>query len=136
MYKEIVQKLIDVLKASPDLANVKDYYFSSPISFKRFPFIYVQLNGRRFSGKANVNQFLYDLIIEIGIADKAIKEDEAEKSVYDKIETIDDALNSNPSLDGLVSDMKMPRDFEIVHALEGDYSIALAKIIHVARKWI
>jgi hypothetical protein len=136
MYKEIVSKIIDILKSNPNLSSVKEYYFSSPISFKRFPFIYVQLNGRRYSGKANVNQFLYDLIIEIGIADKAIKEDEAEKSIYDKIEAIDDALNNNPSLDGLVSDMMMPRDIEIIHAFEGDYSIALAKIIHVARKWI
>ena len=136
MYKEIVQKIIDILKSNPDLSSVKEYHFSSPINFKRYPFIYVQFEGRKYSGKANLNNFLYDLIFEIGVADRSVKEDEAEKSVYDKVEAIDNSLNNNPSLDGLVSDIKLSRDIEIVHASESDYAVALARVIHVARKWI
>ncbi|NWG09035.1 MAG: hypothetical protein HXX80_01765 [Nitrososphaerales archaeon] len=141
MYKEITQKIIDLLKAHADLicpTKIKEYHFGAPVTFAkvRYPAIYVQFNGRRVSGKANVNQFLYDLVFEIGVADRSVKEDDAEKSVYDKAEAIDSVLRDNPTLDGLVSDMRLARDIEVVHATESDYAVAIARVIHVARKWM
>ncbi|MEM3708826.1 MAG: hypothetical protein QXF43_04200 [Nitrososphaerales archaeon] len=141
MLKDIVQKIIDLLKADSDLSypdKIKEYHFGAPITFAkiRYPSIYVQFNSRKYSGKANVNQFLYDLIFEIGIADRSVKEDEAEKSVYDKAEIIDNILSNNPSLDGLVANISLPREIEIVHASSEDYAVAIARLYYIARKWI
>ncbi len=138
-YKEIVQKTIDLLKADENLLEpdkIKRYYFGVPVRFDLYPFIYVQLNERRPSGKANVHQFEYDIILEIGIADRAVNEDDAEKSVYDKIEYIENVLNTNPSLDGLVSDVKLPKSIEIVRMSDRDYAVAFARLFHDVRKWM
>ena len=58
VYKEIVQKIIDILKAHADLAypdKIKEYHFGAPITFAkvRYPTIYVQFNSRRGTGKAD-----------------------------------------------------------------------------------
>ena len=138
-YKEIIQKVIDLLKADANLSEpdkIKKYYFGIPIRFDLYPFIYVQWNERRATERANISQFEYELILEIGIADKAVNEDIAEKSVYDKIEYIESALNSNPSLDGLVSDVKLPRSVEIVRMSDRDYAVAFVRLLHTVRKWM
>jgi len=138
-YKEIVQKTIDLLKADANLSEpdkIKKYYFGVPIRLDLYPFIYVQWNERRATGKANISQFEYELILEIGVADRAVNEDIAEKSVYDKIEYIENTLNSNPSLDGLVSDVKLPKSIEIVRMSDKDYAVAFVRLLHAVRKWI
>jgi len=138
-YKEIIQKVIDLLKADANLSEpdkIKKYYFGIPIRFDLYPFIYVQWNERRATERGNISQFEYELILEIGIADKAVNEDIAEKSVYDKIEYIENVLNSNPSLDGLVSDVKLPRSVEIVRMSDRDYAVAFVRILHTVRKWM
>jgi len=138
-YKEIIQKTIDLLKADENLSEpdkIKKYYFGLPIRFDLYPFIYVQWSERKATGKASISQFEYELILEIGVADRSIDEDIAEKSVYDKIEYIENVLNSNPSLDGLVSDVKLPRSIEIVRMSDRDYAVAFARLLHGARKWM
>ncbi len=138
-YKEIIQKVIDLLKADANLSEpdkIKKYYFGIPIRFDLYPFIYVQWNERRATERGNISQFEYELILEIGIADKAVNEDIAEKSVYDKIEYIENVLNSNPSLDGLVSDVKLPRSVEIVRMSDRDYAVAFVRLLHTVRKWM
>ena len=138
-YKDIIQKVIDLLEADANLSEpdkIRKYYFGLPTRFDLYPFIYVQWNERKATGKANISQLEYDLILEIGIADKAINEDDAEKSVYDKIEHIENVLNNNPSLDGLVSDVKLPRSIEIIRMTDRDYAVAFARVLHSVRKWM
>ncbi|MCP8316518.1 MAG: hypothetical protein H3Z51_06625 [archaeon] len=138
-YKEIIQKVLDLLKADENLSEpdkIKKYHFGLPIHLDLYPFIYVQWNERRATGKANISQFEYELILEIGVADRSIDEDIAEKSVYDKIEYIESELNGNPSLDGLVSDVKLPRSVEIVRMSDRDYAVAFARLLHAVRKWM
>lgn len=140
VYKEIVQKIIDLLKTDADLSEpskIKKYYFGVPIKPPdRYPAIYVQFSDRKSTGKANIKQFLYNLTFEIGVADKAVKEDDAEKSVYDKIEKVENVLRGNSTLDGLVADNKLPWDVEIIRAREEDYAVAMARIFSIFQKWM
>ncbi|MEM2339251.1 MAG: hypothetical protein QXW83_03515, partial [Nitrososphaerales archaeon] len=84
--KDITQKIIDLLKADVNLSEpdkIAKYYFGIPKKVEYYPIIYVQFNGRDYTGKADINRFLYSLKYEIGIVDRQVSEDDAEKSVYD-----------------------------------------------------
>jgi len=140
LYKEITQKIIDLLKADADLSEpskIKKYYFGVPVKPPdRYPTVYVQFDGRRATGKANIKQFLYELTFEVGIADRAVKEDDAEKSVYDKAEKVESVLRANPDLAGLVADTRSEWEIEVVRAREEDYAISMARIFCTFQKWM
>lgn len=138
--KDMVQKYIDLLKAQTGLeepSDIKKYHFGAPKKTPtRYPVIYVQLDERTYSGESDINRYLYDHRFEIGVMDRVVREDDAEKSVYDKIELIDTVLDANPTLDGLAVDQSLPRDYTVVHATEGNYALAFARITDVKRKWL
>ena len=139
-YKAIVQKIIDLLKANTNLSepsSIRKWYFGIPVKPIGYPFGYVQWNGRNpASGRHSFGRFHYDLSFEIGISDRSVNEDDAEKSVYDKIGYVEDVLNSNPTLGGLVESEPQPREITIQHISLQDYAVAVARIFHHTRKWI
>lgn len=139
MLKEITQKIIDLLKANENLSEpnkIAKYYFGIPKRIEYYPIIYVQLNSREYAGKADINRFLYSLKYEIGIVDRQVNEDDAEKSVYDKIEHIEVVLDANPTLDNLVIKELEPREIRILRAVEEDFAIAWAQIFASWRVWL
>jgi hypothetical protein len=62
--------------------------------------------------------------------------EEAEKGLHRLVEAIEAALNSNPTLDGLVEGDPEPRSIEVMRGSEQDYALALARIIDVKKVWL
>lgn len=140
-YQDIVQKIIDKLKNVAGLVegtDINKYYFGAPARILAYPTIYVQFVRREPNGIADTAKFGYILTFEIGIIDRHVDEDVAEKNVYDKINLIDIELDkaANLSLDNLVEDTRLSRSLEVVHAIEGsgkkggDYAITYARMFH------
>ena len=107
MYKEIVDKLIELLSADPALAKptvIKEYYSGRPANLRRFPAIYVEFEGGPIAsmgigGAAKRKDHDY----RVTVAHRLTKEDVAEKFVYDKAEAIEANVKTNKTLDGLVT---------------------------------
>lgn len=139
--QDVVQKVIDILDADASLSsptNIRRYYFGAPKDIPpRLPIIYVQFNGREYTGESDISRFLHALEIEIGIIDRHVNEDTAEKSVFDKIEAVETALDGNPTLDSLVvSNELSPREVEVVHGADERYAVTVGKIFCLYRKWL
>ena len=140
-YQNIVQKIIDRLKGATGLVegtDINKYYFGAPVRIQAYPATYVQFVRREPNGIADTQKFGYILTFEIGVIDRHVDEDTAEKSVYDKINLIDAELDkaSNLSLDGLVEETRLSRSLEVIHAIEGsgkkggDHAITYARMFH------
>lgn len=106
MYKEIVQKIIDLLKVDTNLLQpsvIREYYFGRPTKM-RFPCIYVEFEGGPISsmgiGGATKR---YDHNYRVTVAHRLTKENVAEKFVYDKAEAVEANIKTNKTLDGLVT---------------------------------
>ena len=140
-YQGIVQQIIDTLKADADLATpskVRQYFFGEPKDpqqIKQFPVIYVQFSRREGTGIADTAKYEYILTFDIGIIGRAIKEDTAEKEVYDFINEVDSILDldANLTLSGKVAKRRLAREVEIARpAIPGmeDWAITWANITH------
>jgi hypothetical protein len=136
VYSEIVQKYIDVMRSNPDLKEVSAYHFGAPTTIHQYPLIYVQWLGREYSGSSDLHRFQYNLKFEIGVVMRHAVAEEAEKGLHRLVEAIEAALNSNPTLDGLVEGDPEPRSIEVMRGSEQDYALALAKIIDVKKVWL
>ena len=106
MYKEIVQKIIDLLSADPALAKpsvIREYYFGRPAKLRRFPCIYVEFEGGPIAsmgiGGASKRK---DHNYRITVTHRLTKEDVAEKFVLDKAEAIETNVKTNKTLEGAV----------------------------------
>jgi hypothetical protein len=107
MYKQIVQKLIDLLSTDSELAKptvIRDYYFGRPAKLGRFPCIYVEFEGGPIAsmgigGTAKRKDHNY----RVTVAHRLTKEDVAEKFVYDKAEAVEANIKTNKTLGGLVT---------------------------------
>ncbi|MCL4436141.1 MAG: hypothetical protein M1503_10165 [Thaumarchaeota archaeon] len=149
-YRQIVQKIIDSLNADasmkdaeqaggPGSAGMMKWHFGRPVNLSGLPtpFGYVQFNGRDATGHSNVSQILYDLRFEIGIVDQAAVEDDAEKSVYDKIESVETVLLADKTLGGLVDDEgKTPYAVQVFDVPSKNYARRLIALNYVARRWM
>ena len=149
-YRQIVQKIIDSLNADasmkdaeqsggPGSAGMMKWHFGRPVNLSGLPtpFGYVQFNGRDATGHSNVSQTLYDLRFEIGIVDQAAVEDDAEKSVYDKIESVETVLLADKTLGGLVDDEgKTPYAVQVFDVPSKNYARRLIALNYVARRWM
>lgn len=107
MYKEIVQKIIDLLSADQALAKpsvIREYYFGRPAKLQRFPCIYVEFEGGPVSsmGIGGVSK-RKDHNYRVTVAHRLTKEDVAEKFVYDKAEAIETNIKTNKTLEDVVT---------------------------------
>jgi hypothetical protein len=103
--KEISQKIIDLLKA--DVATLKipvdNFFFGPPFTRNKNPFCYVAWAGGPIQPhSANTEE--WDFNWHVVIVDVAKTDDDAEKSVMDKIERARVVLKGNRTLEGLVVD--------------------------------
>ena len=104
MYKEIVEKILNLLQADATLSQtVKKWYFGFPPNPTQFPYIAVKFRGSRVRVETSYKE-RYEMDFEILVVDTSMKEDDAEKSVMSLVETVDNVLDGNPTLDGLVDD--------------------------------
>lgn len=107
MYKEISQKIIDVLKADETLAAaVKTWYFGEHDIHKPntcYPFIDVKWIGgpvEKLKTGATITRRQIDF--QIRCVHRHIDEDTAEKFVMDNTEQIETVLDANETLAALV----------------------------------
>ena len=134
-YKEIAQKLIELLESKEGLGF--EWMFGTPKRFRSYPSGWVSFLRKEESGEASTSYHLYELVYEVGIADRSVDEDEAEMSVYDKVELVEEVIDGNPSLDGLVEDMPSPKRVYIEPYREGkDYAITIGRIVLTFKKWM
>ncbi|OYT55910.1 MAG: hypothetical protein B6U77_00775 [Candidatus Hecatellales archaeon ex4484_218] len=104
MFKEVTQKILDLLQADATLnQTVKKWYFGFPVEAFAYPFIAVRWVGGPVTVMTGSKE-RYEINFEIGVVCSSQKEDEAEKQVMDLVEKIDEILDNNPTLDGLVDD--------------------------------
>lgn len=139
VYKEIVEKVIELLKADSSLSEpekVAKYYFGAPIGSTVYPYCYVQFVRKSATGISEITRFLYGLTFEIGFVDRNVDQDVAERSVYDKLERAEEVLDSNPTLDGLVEKEYEPREVAILRAREEDYAVAYGQLFATWRRWM
>lgn len=107
MYKEIAQKILDVLKADATLdAAVKTWYFGEHDIRKpntRYPFIDVKWVGgpiKKLKTGATITRRQIDF--QIRCIQRHVDEATAEKFVMENTEQIETVLDANETLDGLV----------------------------------
>jgi hypothetical protein len=131
MRKEIVQKIIDILKGDDALKEpdkVRKYYFGYPPSASHFyPFIAVKLSKpgpvEVHTAQKERHSFTVEIIVEV----QYIKEDESEKQCLDLLDRIEDVMDENPTLNGIVTDGRVVETFS-QGAHPGSYSYALTPV--------
>jgi hypothetical protein len=77
-----------------------------PSSITAYPFIAVKWTGGPVEASTSRKE-RYEIGFEIAIVDASAREDEAEKSVMSLVEKVDDVLDGNPTLDGLVDNSRV-----------------------------
>lgn len=109
MYKEICQKIIDLLKADAALLRpsiIKEYFFGRPEPWPptQLPCIYVEFEGGPIASMGiGGGKKRYDHNHRVTVVHRLTKEDVAEKFVYDKAEAVEANIKINKTLDGLVT---------------------------------
>ena len=132
MYKEIVQKIIDLLKADANLAKpsvIKEYFFGRPEPWppSKLPCIYVEFEGGpiRSMGIGDATK-RYDHNYRVTVVHRLTKEDAAEKFVYDKAEAVEANIKTNKTLDDLVTSAAAVETLRIDDPL--DYSLKQVRV--------
>lgn len=135
VYKEITQRIIDILKANANLTEpdkIRKYWFGVPKtpSTPGYPYIYVQFDAKP-DIPATVSKSKQTMRFRVAVFSRDTREDNAEKDVYDKAEAIEAALKGNrdlrnPStgLDPLALDSHPIETRAGIPAVEGDYAVA------------
>ncbi|RLI24726.1 MAG: hypothetical protein DRO52_05145, partial [Candidatus Hecatellales archaeon] len=72
---------------------------------------------------------------EVAILDQSVVEDQAEKSVMEKVEAVCDVVASNPTLDGLVEEAWIS-GIESETGVRGSYAVVGALITIITRKTV
>ena len=135
-YKEITQKILDLLEADADFkADVKEYYFGQrAINDPRvkYPHVFADMDRddvRPFVGKEKHEMFYF-----VGVTEKHPDKDVALKFVQDKAEKIQNILNANPTLDGLVEESYFVPSVIIDWVPTRDYTVVGARLTLYTRK--
>jgi len=106
MYKEVVQKVIDLLKVDAQLLEpsiIKKYYFGEPLQFLDYPAIYVEHESDAISaGSTNKDEHAID--VGIVVVNRDADPEKADRDALDFAERVRTVLRANPTLAGLVWD--------------------------------
>jgi hypothetical protein len=109
LYKEIVQKIIDLLKVDTVLLRptiIKEYFFGRPTPWppSQLPCIYVDFEGGPIASMGlGGGKKRYDHNYRATVVHRLTKEDVAEKFVYDKAEAVEANVKTNKTLGDLVT---------------------------------
>lgn len=113
MLKEVADKIIELLKADPDLNF--NWYFLPPIRASSTPYGYVDFIGgpaERIASTKSLFTFDYHIVI---VDRKRSDTDDVDRLVLDRTEKAMEILRNNNTLDGLVVDSR-------ILAVEGDFA--------------
>ena len=128
--EDITQRFIDQMKAFTGLespANVAKYHFGRPPRFQAYPAIFVQWAGSEVDEELSTmnRDFVRDLW-DIVVVHRSAHEDDATKTVYDRIEKVKDAVYGDRSLNnfvettlliGRVAEVSVEKNYTILFAL-------------------
>jgi len=109
IYKEITQKIIDLLKADANLVKptvIKEYFFGMPSPWPptQLPCVYVEFEGGPIASMGiGDSKKRYDHDYRVTVVHRLTKEDLAEKFIYDKAEAVEVNIKINKTLGGLVT---------------------------------
>lgn len=132
MYKEITQKIIDLLKADAALLRptvIKEYFFGRPEPFPptQLPCIYVEFEGGPIASMGiGGGKKRYDHNYRVTVVHRLTKEDVAEKFVYDKAEKVEANIKTNKTLGDLVTSAVVVDTSRIDDPL--DYSLKQVRV--------
>jgi hypothetical protein len=123
-YKEIIQKIIDLLSADEALKKpniIREYYFGRPPQLNRFPCIFVEFEGGPIAlmglGGSSVRK---DHNYRVTVCHRLAKQDVAEQFVCDATEAIEANIRTNRTLSGLVTWAKVIRAERIDELTDSD----------------
>ncbi len=135
-YKEITQKILDLLEANVDFkADVKEYYFGQrAIDDPRVKYPHVFADMDRDDVKPFVGKEKHEMFYFVGVTQKHADKDVALKFVQDKAEKIQNILNANPTLDGLVEESYFVPSVIIDWVPTRGYTVVGARLTLYARK--
>ena len=136
LYKEITQKLLDLLEANADFkAAVKEYYFGQrAINDPRVRYPHAFADMDRDDVKPFVGKEKHEMYYFVGIAHRHVDKDVALKFVQDKAEKIQNILNANPTLGGLVEESYFVPSVIIDWVPTRDYTVVGARLTLYVRK--
>jgi len=136
MYKQITQKILDLLEANADFkADVKEYYFGQrAIDDPRVRYPHAFADMDRDDVKPFVGKEKHEMSYFVGITHRHPDKDVTLKFVQDKAEKIQNILNANPTLDGLVEESYFVPSVIIDWVPTRDYTVVGARLTLYARK--
>ena len=136
LYKEIIQKILDLLGANEGFkADVKEYYFGQrAIDDPRVRYPHVFADMDRDDVKPFVGKEKHEMFYFVGITEKHADKDVALKFVQDKAEKIQNILNANPTLGGLVEESYFVPSMIIDWVPTEGYTVVGARLTLYARK--
>ena len=126
---DIVDKLITILKAAGTLSSIKEWHKGEPPEgrWAGFPLAWVEWNGGPIIAASHASDKKYEDSFFIAVIHKADNEDVAEVMTMTLIEAIEEVIEGNPTLDGLV-DVAIPSMREKVKEFRGDQSLVAARL--------
>ena len=135
-YREITQKVLDLLEADADFkADVKEYYFGQrAINDPRVRYPHAFADMDRDDVKPFVGKEKHEMFYFVGVTEKHPDKDVALKFVQDKAEKIQNILNANPTLDGLVEESYFVPSVIIDWVPTRDYTVVGARLTLYTRK--
>ena len=136
MYKEIVQKILDLLEADADFkAAVKEYYFGQrAIDDPRVKYPHAFADMDRDDVNPFVGKEKHEMYYFVGVVERHPNKDVALKFVQNKAEKIQNILNANPTLNGLVEESYFVPSVIIDWVPTRDYTVVGARLTLYARK--
>ena len=122
MRREITQKILDLLKEDETLkAKVKQFHFGVPTKYQVFPLIYVKRVGGPIS-PATGSKKQHEIDYHVVVIDRHVDGVEAEESVNNLSDRVEEVLDENPTIGGLVRDSRFTRE-ESESIIHGDYAV-------------
>lgn len=117
----VVDKILEILKASSELQEIKQWFLGEPVRTKGYPFGWVEWVGGPV--EPGVAKETFKDAFNVVVADRHINEDKAERRAMNYAKKVKDALYADRTLGGLVGALWLEhRAKEKVFDTE-DYSI-------------
>ncbi len=127
MRREITQKILAILKDDETLkTEVKQFHFGVPTKYQVFPLVYVKRVGGPISpvtGSKKQQEIDYHVVI----IDRNVDGSEAEERVNNLSDRVEEVLDGNTTLDGLVRDSRFTRE-ESESVIHGDYAVVGSRL--------
>ena len=134
MYSEIIQKIVDLLKADKPTLGVEDIYFGEPMRWEKFPHIWVDLLDDNQAPRTTGEE-LHRMRFQIVVMVRAQTAADADKDVLEKAERVETVLKTKRTLDDLVRDSWVVLKEKRAGAM-ADYAVSGCRILFYCEKGV